>query len=496
MVVDKRGRETVHIADAIVSTLIVMRARVVVIVSKAVAAWREGFGGLQSTQDVVALTGQQVLVPFLVVPAHQLAETTILIIPLQGISPFMPKCAAEMDERVSGGIKMKVCGKHFMTGEVVTLTVIDGRVSGIQAGGIETDYGNSDVWLSPGFCDLQLNGYGGYDFNINAWGAPDEVSNDARRILSLAARAGTALFCPTITTNSHEAILAAFTSLAATMEADPILSRAVPGFHLEGPYISSEDGPRGAHPLEYVRDPNWDEFRRFQDGAGGRIKICTLAPERSGALPFITKLVTSGVVVALGHTGAEPETIRDAVRAGARLSTHLGNGAHSRIARHPNYIWEQLASDELYASVIADGNHLPPSVLKCVARAKGAERLALVSDAVSLGGLKPGLYSENRFEVLPSGKIVLAGTPYLAGAGHLLDTCVANCLHFTDLSLTQVMRSVTEVPARILGLEARKGQLQVGYDADLTVFQIPESGPLRILSTISGGYQLYSRTDD
>jgi N-acetylglucosamine-6-phosphate deacetylase len=190
-------------------------------------------------------------------------------------------------------------------------------------------------------------------------------------------------------------------------------------------------------------------------------------------------------------TGAEPETIRDAVRAGARMSTHLGNGSHAQIRRHPNYIWEQLACDELYASIITDGDHLPASVARTIARAKGAERLALVSDAVALGGLPPGAYCDGRYEVLPCGKVVTAGTPYLAGAGRLLDVCAANALRFTDLTLAQVTGCASTIPARILGLEDRKGHLQVGYDADLTLFRVPEQGPLEIAATVLGAEIVY-----
>src|SRR5438034_9924995 len=96
-------------------------------------------------------------------------------------------------------------------------------------------------------------------------------------------------------------------------EADPKLAAAIPAIHVEGPYLASEDGPRGAHPLEHVRDPDWDEFPRFQDAAGGRIKILTVAPERKGGVPFIEKAAQGGVVIAIGHTGASPGQIRDAV---------------------------------------------------------------------------------------------------------------------------------------------------------------------------------------
>src|SRR2546421_562426 len=122
---------------------------------------------------------------------------------------------------------------------------------------------------------------------------------------------------------------------------------------------------------------NWDESRRLQDGAGGRIRLVTLAPDHDGALEFIERLVASGVVAALGHTGASGARIRDAVRAGARLSTHLGNGCHAVLPRHDNYLWEQLADDELWASLICDSHHLPVAVVKCLLRGKTSARTVL-----------------------------------------------------------------------------------------------------------------------
>ena len=116
------------------------------------------------------------------------------------------------------------------------------------------------------------------------------------------------------------------------------------GIHLEGPCISEVDGYRGAHPLEAVRGPDWAEFQELREASGGRIAIITLAPERPGAIEFIGRATAEGVVVALGHTSADSSTIRAAVEAGATLSTHLGNGIASTIARHPNPIWDQAAT--------------------------------------------------------------------------------------------------------------------------------------------------------
>lgn len=390
---------------------------------------------------------------------------------------------------------MRVAGRQCDTGEPVTAHVRAGRIAALRPGCELGALGGLEHWLSPGFLDLQLNGYAGHDFNADTWAHPDEVSADLAPIFASAARAGTPLFCPTVTTSAPERMLARLAALRAALEADPRLRAAVPGVHVEGPWLSPEDGPRGAHPREHLSDPDWELFQRFQEAAGGGIRMVTLAPELPGALPFIERLAAAGVVVALGHTGAEPETVRNAVHAGATVSTHLGNGAHAQIRRHPNYLWEQLACDALFATVIADGHHLPDAVLKCVARVKGAERLALVSDAVSLGGMPAGQYAEGRHEVLPSGSIVVAGTPYLAGAGHLLDTCVATMLRAGPLTLAEVARCASTIPARILGLEHRKGHLRVGYDADLTLFRLPAAGALprlEIRATVRAGELAYT----
>ena len=158
------------------------------------------------------------------------------------------------------------------------------------------------------------------------------------------------------------------------------------GFHVEGPHISPDDGPRGAHPQRWVRPPDLDEFRRWQDATDGRIRIVTLSPEWPEAPRYIEALVAKGVVASIGHTKATAQQIADAVSAGATLSTHLGNGAHPVLRRHPNYIWEQLAEDRLMADFIVDGIHLPTSFLKVALRAKGIERSVLVTDARSPAG--------------------------------------------------------------------------------------------------------------
>ena len=161
-------------------------------------------------------------------------------------------------------------------------------------------------------------------------------------------------------------------------------------FHVEGPYISPEDGPRGAHPARWVRPPDLEEFHRFQEAARGNIRLVTLSPEWPDATRFIEALTREGVVASIGHTRATSDEIAAAVSAGATLSTHIGNGAHATLPRHPNYIWDQLAEDRLAASFIVDGIHLAPAFLKVALRAKGLERAILVTDAVMPAGCAPG----------------------------------------------------------------------------------------------------------
>src|SRR5262245_61116299 len=180
----------------------------------------------------------------------------------------------------------------------------------------------------PGFFDLQVNGFGGIDFN-----APDLTRDRAAEALDRMRATGVTRCLPTLITSSFDR----FAPLARVLGHLP--HAAIAGIHMEGPYISPRDGARGAHPQADVAPPSVDDFRRRQDAAGGRIRLVTLAPEVPGALPLIAHLVETGVRVAIGHTAAAPEQIADAIRAGASLATHLGNGCPQMLPRHPNVIW-------------------------------------------------------------------------------------------------------------------------------------------------------------
>ena len=202
----------------------------------------------------------------------------------------------------------------------------------------------------------------------------------------------------------------------------------------------------------------------------------TLAPERPGALDLIEQLTAAGVVVAIGHTAAGADTIAAAAAAGARLSTHLGNGLPAVLPRHDNPVWPQLADDRLWASVVADGHHLPASVLRTVARVKAADRLVLVSDASPLAGLPPGRYPlwGRECVVTADGRVGLAGTPYLAGSGVFLDACVAGAVRLGGLTVAEAVTAASVRPRELLGLTVPT--LDIGERAEVVLFDLTPDG--------------------
>ena len=236
----------------------------------------------------------------------------------------------------------------------------------------------------------------------------------------------------------------------------------------------------------HVRPPNWEEFQRLQDTAEGLIRLVTLAPEVPGGLAFIEKLVACGCVVALGHTAAPPSLIRAAVHAGARLSTHLGNGAHAHLPRHDNYLWEQLDQEKLWASIICDGSHLPAALVRIFLKLKTPLRTILTCDASSLAGLPPGDYREweQDLRILEEGKIIVRDSGFLAGSWHFTDTCVSRFLQMTGLDLATGIDMASSRPRELLGLP--RAELEVGANTDLLLFDWTPGGTIEIQGLLRG----------
>ena len=297
----------------------------------------------------------------------------------------------------------------------------------------------------PGFFDLQVNGFAGVDFN-----APGLMADRAATALDRMRATGVTRCLPTLITSSLERFATNARVLAR------LSHPSIAGLHMEGPYISPEDGARGAHAAEHVIAASIDDFSRRQDAADGRIVLVTLAAETPNALRLIEHLVKTGVRAAIGHTAASPLQITDAIAAGATLATHLGNGCAQNLPRHPNVIWELLAADRVFASLIVDGHHLPPATVKAMVRAKDPRWTILVTDAIAAAASPPGDYTigDVTCTLGEDGRVSLPGTPYLAGSSLTMDRAIGNAARFTGLPIDQVAAMASSVPAAFLGMHA------------------------------------------
>ncbi len=370
------------------------------------------------------------------------------------------------------------CGIDALTGAAVQIAFQDT----IQSVTPAADSG--DLYLAPAFIDLQVNGYAAVDYNH-----PHTPHDEIARSLRAQFATGVARLYPTVITGDSAEMCGCLRNLAAARESLPE-GPAMDGFHVEGPHISPEDGPRGAHPRHHVRPPDLDEYRRWQDAARGGIRLITLSPEWPEAPRYIEHVVRDGVVASIGHTQATAAQIADAVSAGASLSTHLGNGAHQLLRRHPNYIWEQLAEDRLMADFIVDGIHLGAAFLKTALRAKGIERSVLVTDASTPAGATPGRYAlaDQPVDLTEDGRVVLAGTDRLAGSALNMRRGVENLMRLAGLPLADAVRMATVNAARAGRVPGRAAGLVTGERADILQFRL-NGGAIEIQHLWIGGEQ-------
>lgn len=304
--------------------------------------------------------------------------------------------------------------------------------------------------FDSGLFDLQINGFGGVDFQ----GFP---SLDALRMACHALRAASMnRILATFITDRPEVFEARLRLFESHRHADALIAKTIVGYHLEGPHLSAEPGYRGAHDPQLMCDPDWDAFERQQKAANGLIRLLTLAPERKGSEVFIARAVQSGVRVSLGHTNAKDVDIDRAIRAGATLCTHLGNGCPAELHRHDNIIQRLLARDELTACFIPDGIHLPPNVLRNLFRAKPIGKVILTTDAMSAAGAGPGRYQLGKLEleVGDDNVVRLPGSPYFAGSALSLDRGIANAAEWLGVEPEVARAMASEIPARALGFLA------------------------------------------
>jgi N-acetylglucosamine-6-phosphate deacetylase len=303
---------------------------------------------------------------------------------------------------------------------------------------------------------------------------------------------GVTTHLPTIITNSSEQISRLIKQVVTLRNQDELSKLSIEGLHIEGPFISPVDGPRGAHPKEFVCAPDWNLVLQWQEAAEGLIKIITLSPEWENSTKLIEQCVKHNILVAIGHTCATHEQLLDAVSAGASLSTHLGNGSHTMLPRHPNYLWSQLADDRLNASIIADGFHLPPEVIQVFKKVKN-EKLILVSDSVSLAGMPPGdydLHIGGQVTLTKEGKLHLRNNPSIfAGSASNIKQGISFLLHHNLTSLTEAWEMASLRPHKIIN--ANRPIFEKRAKADLVLIDTQDD-LLKIVKTIKRGREVHS----
>lgn len=305
--------------------------------------------------------------------------------------------------------------------------------------------------------DLQVNGFFGVDFQ-----SPDLSLDGMRRACEALRRHGTGGILFTLVTDDVDQLCRKFENIETIRRSDSAVANMIRGYHLEGPWISTEPGYHGAHPAARARKPESGlaDYRRIREAAGGNLRLITLAPEVDGCPALIEQAVSDGIRVALGHTNASSDAIDRAIRAGATLATHLGNAVPAVLHRHDNVVQRLLARDELIACVIPDGLHLPPFVLKNFVRAKmtggvGLPRVFFTTDCMSAAGKGPGRYTigPHVVDVGDDGIVRLPGDSRFAGSSLTMDRALQNVVTWLDLDEASAQAMCSTLPAAHFGIE-------------------------------------------
>jgi N-acetylglucosamine-6-phosphate deacetylase len=339
----------------------------------------------------------------------------------------------------------------------------------LPANALIVDFG--DAILTPGLIDIHIHGGAGYDVMD---GSHDGMAAIERLML----RHGVTSYCPTTVTAPMEQTLSALEKLAVAVDEGkrrPNPDRAQPlGIHVEGPFLSH--ARRGVHTPTLLRPVSAHLFEQMWEASAGQIRMLTIAPELERACDVISTATARGICVSIGHSNADLAQAAAGVQAGARHATHAFNAMRRMTHRDPGALGELLTNNAVTADIIVDGLHVDPVVVELFMRVKGVDRAVLITDAISATGMPDGTYHLGSFEVrVRDGRCESYGK--LAGSVFTMDVALRNVMKFAHLTFQESLRLATINPARVLGIEGRKGVLRAGADADVTVFS--PSGEVR-----------------
>jgi len=339
------------------------------------------------------------------------------------------------------------------------------------AGTLDRVINASGKTVVPGYIDLQVNGAMGEEFSQSS-------ADKYEDILQFFLECGTTTMLATVLTDAPEKMLQAIERLAGFRRSKSQYAEVLAGIHVEGPFLNP--ARRGAHPMAFLRKPDVREVRRWLKAGGGDIKMVTLAPELDGAGNAVELLSREGIAVAASHSCADYRCMVESVKRGLSFVTHVGNTTDwpyrkeqpgGWLGVEPGVVGSFLCIERLRGSVILDGFHFHPALLKPIVRCKGAENVVLITDAAFVAGLPPGTYrrGKERVTVTPEGYTVGRRKGWLAGSVLTMDQAVRNAVNLAGLSLTDAVTMATLAPASALGLSKRKGRIAKGYDADILI---------------------------
>jgi N-acetylglucosamine-6-phosphate deacetylase len=388
--------------------------------------------------------------------------------------------------------QQKIEGLSYLDGKPLSVVIKNGKIAQVNRIA-DLPAGSRKLYIAPGMIDNQVNGFLGVSFVSEAGG--NLTLEDFKKATKGLWERGVTTYFATLSSNSKEELMSIISKIGQ-FKNDKSLHGSVPGFHLEGPYISPEEGYRGAHTLKFIRKPDWDEFMELYRASGNSILTVTVAPETEGAMEFIKKCNEKGIVVALGHHNADAATVNRAVENGAKICTHLGNGCANSINRHLNPLWPQLSNDKLSISIICDGFHLTPEEIRVFYKVKGSDRTLVTSDVTEFAGLAPGIYKifdGAEIELTTEGELRYPAEKVLYGAASAMDKGVRHIMNVTGCSLADAIKMASTNQAKLYGLTDR-GSIETGKRADLILFELGDSR-LKIFRTYVNGELVYDSGD-
>ncbi len=362
--------------------------------------------------------------------------------------------------------------RHYLTGDPVEVRWEHGVIQSISPAAEKPP---SDCWVAPALVDLQVNGFGGIDFQRNNLSSGD-LHVAQRSLLS----AGCTRWLLTLITDEWPVLLTRLRHLRALRESSPELRRAIAGWHVEGPFLSREPGFCGAHHPVLMLDPSPEHIRQLREVTGDDPLLLTLAPECPGALEAIEQATALGAKVSLGHTNASAEIIAEAIARGATGFTHLGNACPRELDRHDNILWRVLDTEGLHVSLIPDAIHVSPTLFRLVHKLRPPGSIYYTADAMSAAGMPPGRYPLGALELEVGADQVVRqpGRTNFAGSALRPLDGVFRAAEMLGCSWREAWARFSDAPAAFMGLP---GGLAVGQRADFCVLDVSEENELKRL---------------